>query len=120
MHHPSSRHLTHDFIAYKGLSIRELFILSGLSMLNFGCLFGILGLCFGFCLLGAGIGIVAGFILSLSYLPKPVAKIKAGKPHGFLFKTLKLKLIALKIIKSPYLFYQGRWDKTKRLGGKHV
>jgi conjugative transfer region protein (TIGR03750 family) len=120
MNQPSSRHLSHDYEAYKGLSLRELFwIVIGTTPL-ISLLFTLIGLGFGFPLAFSCAGFLAGFILSITVCPKQVARIKTGKPQGYLMKKTLLCLTNWNLRRSPYLSYQGLWQKSKRIGGSDV
>ena len=117
---PSSRHLSHDFAAYKGLTLRELFFIVLTCTLTTCGLFIVIGLMTGWTVALACIGFLLGFIIAITLLPKPIARFKAGKPHGYLSKLLTLKLVKLGLKKSPYLNYKGPWARRKRIGGHHV
>ncbi len=117
---PSSRHLSHDFPAYKGLTLRELFIIVVTTSVSTCGLFIIVGLMTGWTVALACIGFLLGFIIAISFLPKPIARFKAGKPHGYLTKALTLKLVEFRLKKSPYINYKGRWLRTKRIGVQDV
>lgn len=117
---PSSRHLTHDFPAYRGLSLRELFTIILVSTALFFLLFLLVGFITGWVVACACLGILSGFICAVSILPKPIASLKAGKPHGYLKKRVIIKLAALGVIQSPYLTYQGAWQKNARVRRFHV
>lgn len=117
---PSSRHLSHDFPAYKGLTLRELFAIVVTTTLGTCCMFTLAGLMTGWTVALTCIGFLLGFIVAITLLPKPIARLKAQKPHGYLTKTLTLKLVQLRLKKSPYLQHTGLWSRTKRMGGSHV
>ena len=117
---PSSRHLSHDFPAWKGFSLRELFILVlCATSINTLC-FVLLGLMLGYPLIIGCLGFLFSFILSITVYPKLLARLKQGKPHGYLFKACLLGLSHLGLMKSPWLHYQGTWHTKKRLGGQDV
>lgn len=84
MKQPSSRHLSHDFEAYKGLSLRELFWIVIVVTPLISLLLALIGLIFDFPLALGCIGFLAGFVLSITIFPKRIARIKAGKPQGIL------------------------------------
>ena len=117
---PSSRHLSHDFPAYKGLTLRELAIISLVTTIGITGLFVCVGFVFGWPVGLGCLGFVVGFIVSVSLMPKPIAKRKAGKPHGYLTKTLVIQLARWGLKPSPYLKHIGVWQKSKRIGGRHV
>lgn len=117
---PSSRHLSHDFPAYKGLTLRELFVLVVISTSLVCIMCFVIGLFVGFPGAGACLGIVLGFILSVSVVPGPIARLKVGKPHGYLVKQLKIKAASLGLLSSPYLEHQGYWATSKHIRGPHV
>ena len=120
MNQPSSRHLSHDFEAYKGLSLRELFwIVIGTTTLT-SLLFTLIGLFFNYPLAFGCLGFLVGFVLSITLCPKRIAQIKAGKPQGYLMKKTRLSLARWGLRPSPYLSYQGMWLKSKRVGNNHV
>ena len=117
---PSSRHLSHDFPAYKGLTLRELAVIALVATACTTVLFVGVGLAVGWPVGLGCLGFVVGFIVSASFLPKPIAKRKFGKPHGYLIKLMTIKLARWGLKPSPYLTYIGVWQKSKRIGGGHV
>lgn len=120
MNAPSSRHLSHDFPAYKGLTLRELFTIV-ITTTAISCfVFIVIGLMTGWVVALACIGSLLGFIVAITLLPKPIARFKLGKPYGYLKKALTLKLSSLRLKKSPYVQHVGLWQKSKRIGGQHV
>ena len=112
---PSSRHLSHDFPAYKGLTLRELFFIVVTTTVFMCLLFFIVGLITGWAVALACTGFLVGFIVAITLLPKPIARFKSGKPHGYLMKTLSLKLVKLHFKKSPYVHYTGLWQRSKHV-----
>ena len=112
---PSSRHLSHDFPAYKGLTLRELFVIVVTTTLFTCCLFIAVGIFTGWVVALACIGFLVGFIVAITVLPKPIARFKAGKPHGYLMKTLTLMLVRFRLKQSPYLHYKGLWQRSKHV-----
>lgn len=121
MKSPSSRHLTHDFKAYKGLSLQEL-IVSGVFGIVVGMLlFAILGgLMFSRPGISAGVGVIAGFFAGIRLLPGLLSRLKEGKPEGYLKKSLLVQLAKTGLIQSIYLKHQGKWRTSRSLGDKHV
>ena len=117
---PSSRHLSHDFPAYKGLTLRELFTIVVTTIAITCFFFIIIGLITGWVVALACIGFLLGFIVAITLLPKPIAQIKAGKPYGYLKKAMVLKLVRLGLKKSPYMQHKGLWLKNRRIGDPHV
>src|ERR1700744_448753 len=107
MNQPSSRHLTHDYEAYKGLSLRELFWIGVVTTPMISLLFTLLGLCFDFPLALGCIGFLVGFVCSITICPKRVARLKAGNPQSYLLKKTLLCLSRWGLRPSPYFFYQG-------------
>lgn len=120
MNRPSSRHLSHDFEAYKRLSLRELFWIVILITPLMSILLALVGIFFGYPLAFGCIGFLVGFILSITIFPKRIAKLKAGKPYGYLSKQIITALAHWKIRRSPYLTYEGVWQKSKMAGKTHV
>lgn len=120
MNHPSSRHLTHDYEAYKGLSLRELcsMALIATPLTSILCAMG--GLLIDVPLAFGCVGFIVGFVLSITVIPKRVARLKAGKPHGYLMKQTTKYLATLGLIRSPYLQHCGVWQTSKLVGGSHV
>lgn len=120
MSQPSSRHLSHDFPAWKGLSLRELFWIvvttTPLSIL----MFTLLGCLIGFPIASGCVGFMVGFILAITVWPKSIARIKAGKPYGYVTKKAIQVLVRLRLKHSPWVHYQGQWNKNKSVGGSHV
>ena len=120
MNRPSSRHLSHDYEAYKGLSLRELFSIAIIATPLTSILFVMGGLLIDFPLAFGGFGFIVGFVLSITVVPKRVARLKAGKPHGYLMKQNLRYLATLGLMQSPYLHHCGVWQKSKLVGGSHV
>lgn len=120
MNRPSSRHLSHDYEAYKGLSLRELFWIVIVTTPTTSLLFTISGLFLGYQLALGCIGFLLGFVLSITVCPKWMARLKAGKPHGYLMKKTILLLARFGMQRSPYLTHSGTWQKSKLVGNKHV
>ena len=117
---PSSRHLSHDFKAYKELTLRELFWVVISTTLMSTLLFILIGLWLGWPGALGALGFLMGFILSITLLPKPLAHFKRGKPYGYLIKQTHLILAHFKFKKSPYLTHVGVWQKSKRVRHFHV
>ena len=117
---PSSRHLSHDFPAYKGLTLRELMVLVLCTTGVFCFVFTFIGLFIGWAGALGCAGLVLGFIVAITLMPKSVSRLKAGKPHGYLMKKIRLKLARWGVIQSPYLTHHGLWHTSKRLGGPRV
>jgi conjugative transfer region protein (TIGR03750 family) len=112
---PSSRHLSHDFPAYKGLTLRELFVLIvSTTMLTCG-LFTLIGFMTRWVVAFACLGFLIGFIVAITLLPTPLARFKAGKPHGYLKKTGVLMLVRFRLKQSPYIHYTGLWRRSKHV-----
>ena len=117
---PSSRHLSHDFPAYKGLTLRELLVLVVITTSVAFCISTFIGFFLGWPGAFGCLGLVLGFIVAVSLMPKPVSRLKVGKPHGYLVKNIRIKLAQLGLIQSPYLTHRGLWHTSKRLGGPRV
>lgn len=116
MNQPSSRYLTHDFIAYKGLTLKEL-LLTGVLGMSAVCLaMTLIGLCLGCTWVFSGVGLILGFFMGVRILPLWVANQKAGKPYGYVRKKLIIRCARLGLIHSPYLDYRGVWRKQRRVG----
>lgn len=113
MNQPSSRHLSHDYEAYKGLSLRELFWIVLVTTPVISILFSLAGLLVGYPLACGCVGFIVGFIVSITFCPKRAASIKAGKPHGYLMKKTLLLLAHWGLKRSPYLHHIGVWQKSK-------
>jgi len=120
MNRPSSRHLSHDYEAYKGLSLRELFWIVLVATPLCSLIFTLVGLCLDYPLAFGCVGFLVGFIVAITVFPKRVARLKAGKPYGYLMKQCLLMLVRLGIRRSPYLSHKGRWQKSKCIGDSHV
>lgn len=117
---PSSRHLSHDFPAFKGLTLRELIVLVLLTTGATTLLFTLVGLFFSIPGAFGCFGLVLGFIVGVSLMPKPISRLKAGKPHGYLIKKIRIKLARWGLIQPPYLAHVGLWHTSKRLGARRV
>lgn len=120
MQTPSSRHLSHDFIAYKGLSLHELFITAAVTTLCVTVFFILMGIAVGWMVAMGAIGFLLGFIIGMCFVPKYVARMKAGKPYGYLMKKLTFVLARLGLKKSHYLNYTGAWQTSKTIRRSRV
>lgn len=120
MKRPSSRHLSHDYEAYKGLSLRELFWIVLVTTPTISLLCSLGGLYIDYPLACGCVGFLVGFIVSITTCPKRAARLKSGKPHGYLMKKTILILVNLHFRHSPYLHHQGAWRKSKYLRNAHV
>ena len=117
MNQPSSRHLSHDYPAWKGLSLRELFWIVMTTTPAATMFFILVGALIGFPIALGCRGFVLGFILSITVWPKLIARLKTGKPHGHVLKKTLLLMVRLGLKHSPWTHYQGRWNKNKTVGG---
>lgn len=113
MSRPSSRHLSHDFEAYKGLSLRELFWIVMLVTPLTSLMFIVIGALIGFPLAFGCVGFLMGFVMSITTYPKRFARLKAGKPPGYLMKQITLLLVRVGLKQSPYLKHTGLWQKSR-------
>ncbi|PJE14671.1 TIGR03750 family conjugal transfer protein [Legionella sp.] len=120
MNRPSSRHLSHDYEAYKGLSLRELFWIVIVATPLTSLLFTLSGFLVGYPLALGCVGFLVGFVMSITICPKHISRLKAGKPHGYLMKKTILHLSRWGIRQTPYLSHKGFWQKSKLVGGSHV
>jgi len=120
MNRPSSRHLSHDYEAYKGLSLRELFWMVIVATPLTSLLFTLIGIFADYPLAFGCVGFLVGFVLSITVCPKRVARLKAGKPSGYLMKKTILSFVRWGIRTSPYLSHKGSWQKSKLVGEPHV
>lgn len=120
MNRPSSRHLSHDYEAYKGLSLRELFWIVVVATPLTSLLFTLIGLLVGYPLAFGCVGFLVGFVVSITVCPKRIARLKAGKPHGYLMKKNIMLCVRWGIRTSPYLYHKGLWLKSKLIGESHV
>lgn len=120
MNQPSSRHLSHDYEAYKGLSLRELFWIVVVTTPSTSLLFSLAGIFSGYPLACGCVGFLVGFIVSITVCPKRIARLKAGKPHGYLMKKTILTLTRWGLRRSPYLHHVGTWQKSRIVRKSHV
>ena len=120
MSRPSSRHLSHDYEAYKGLSLRELFWIVMVTTPLTSLLFSLIGVFIGYPLAFGCVGFLVGFIVSITICPKRIARLKAGKPQGYLMKRILLSAVGWGLRASPYLSHKGVWQKSKSVGETHV
>lgn len=116
----SSRHLSHDCLAWKGLSLRELSLGAMIVTPMIALVMGVVGLFIGFPVALLGLGLVVGFIFSVTHLPSILMRIKVDKPPGALGKYLCLKAVKLGLRKSPWVFHHGDWRRSKSLGVEDV
>lgn len=120
MNRPSSRHLSHDYEAYKGLSLRELFwIVMTFTPMN-TLIFILIGVFIGFPVAFGCVGFLVGFVMSITTCPKQIARLKAGKPHGHLMKKTVLLFVRFGLRQSPYLTHIGLWQKSRVRSKVHV
>lgn len=117
---PSSRHLSHDFKAYKELTLRELFFVVVSTTFSTCVFFILIGLASGWAVAFGSAGFLIGFIVAITFLPRPISRLKLGKPHGYLMKQATVTLARLGLKKSPFLNYIGVWKKSKRVRSPHV
>ena len=115
MQNPSSRHLSYEFKAYKELTLRELFFITLGTTMAICIGFVFIGLLLGWAVILGCVGFLLGFIVSITVLPKPISRLKANKPHGYLLKQMLIKLG-----KSPFISYQGLWHTSKSIRRRHV
>ena len=115
MQNPSSRHLSYEFKAYKELTLRELFFITLVTTMAICIGFVFIGLLLGWAVILGCVGFLLGFIVSITVLPKPISRLKANKPHGYLLKQMLIKLG-----KSPFISYQGLWHTSKSIRRRHV
>ena len=120
MNRPSSRHLSHDFEVYKGLSLRELFWIVLIHTPLTALIFIVIGAFLGFPIASGCVGFLVGFVMSITSLPKRIARLKAGKPYGYLNKKTILMLVRFRVKQSPYLSHIGFWQKSKSRSKSHV
>lgn len=116
MSQPSSRYLSHDFPAWKGLSLRELFWIVITTTPLTSLAFTIIGIFIGFPIASGCVGFIVGFLLAITLFPKSIARIKAGKPYGYVTKQATQVMVRLRLKHSPWIHYQGQWNKNKSLG----
>lgn len=117
---PSSRHLSHDYEAYKGLSLRELFWIALIATPTTSLVFVVVGVLINFPLAAGCVGFIVGFVLSITICPKQFARIKTGKPHGYLMKQTLLLCARIGLKQSPYIKHSGPWQKSKIVGDAYV
>lgn len=113
MNYPSSRHLSHDYEAYKGLSLRELFWIVLIFTPIITLIFVAIGMFIGFPVAFGCVGFLMGFIVSITTCPKRIASIKKDKPHGYLMKKTLFLLVRLGLRKSPYLHHKGDFQTSR-------
>ncbi len=117
---PSSRHLSHDFPTYKGLTLRELMLSTAVTTGSFLLVFVVIGFLLN-CPVALGcVGFLSGFIVSLTLIPKPLARLKEGKPPNQLQKLAWQRLAAVRLVKSPWIYHTGPWQKTRSVRGRNV
>lgn len=117
MNKPSSRYLSYQCSLFKGVSFHEFCVIASCGSAFSLVVSVVLGWVLGYLALTAFIGFVTGGVLSIFWIPRQFAKRKKGKPHGYLVKSIRLKLARWHLIDSPYTFYQGAWRKAKRFRG---
>lgn len=120
MNRPSSRHLSHDYEAYKGLSLRELFWIVIIATPTASLLFTLVGMVTEYSLAIGCVGFLVGFIMSITVWPKRIARLKAGKPPGYIMKKTIIRCVRWGLRTSPYLSHSGVWQKSKLVGNPHV
>ena len=120
MHTPSSRHLSYEFKAYKELTLRELFFISLITTIAICLCFVFIGFLLGWAVIFGCVWFLVGFIVSITMLPKPISRLKANKPHGYLLKQALIRLADFGLIQSPFISYQGHWHTFKSVRRKDV
>jgi len=120
MNTPSSRHLSYEFKAYKGLTLRELFVVTLVTTISACMLFVIMGLLIGWAVILGCLGFLLGFIFAITVLPKPISRLKADKPHGYLLKQMLIRLSQFGMIQSPFIDYQGIWKTSQSVRDNRV
>ena len=120
MHIPSSRHLSYEFKAYKELTLRELFFISLITTLTTCFIFVFAGLMLGWAVILGCVGFLVGFIVSITMLPKPISRLKANKPHGYLLKQALIRLADFGLVQSPFISHQDYWHTSKSARQKDV
>lgn len=120
MNRPSSRHLSHDYEAYKGLSLRELFWIVITATPLTSLLFSLAGLLPDYPLATGCVGFLVGFVLSITLCPKWVARLKTSKPQGYLMKKSILMQVKFGLRQNPYFVHTGTWQKSRLAGNSHV
>jgi len=120
MQNPSSRHLSYEFKAYKELTLRELFFITLVTTIAICMGFVCIGLMLGWAVILGCVGFLVGFIVSITMLPKPISRLKANKPHGYLFKQALIRLADFGLIQSSFISYQGLWHNSKSVRRDHV
>ena len=120
MQTPSSRHLSYEFKAYKELTLRELFFITLITTIAICTGFVFIGLMLGWAVILGCLGFLVGFIVSITMLPKPISRLKANKPHGYLLKQALMRLAHFGLVQSPFISYQGLWHASKSVRRKDV
>jgi len=116
MSEPSSRHLSHDFAAWKGLSLRELFVIVMTTTPVTTLVFMLLGWVVGYPVACGCVGLIVGFVLAITVWPKSISRLKADKPYGYVMKQVIQLLVRLRLKNSPWINYQGCWRKSNAIG----
>ena len=120
MQNPSSRHLSYEFKAYKELTLRELFFITLVTTLAICTCFVCIGVMLGWAVILGCVGFLVGFIVSITLLPKPISRLKANKPHGYLLKQALIRAADFGLVQSPFISYQGLWHASKSVRRKDV
>lgn len=120
MQNPSSRHLSYEFKAYKELTLRELFLITLITTIAICTCFVFIGLMLGWAVILGCLGFLVGFIVSITMLPKPISRLKANKPPGYLLKQALIRLGSFGLVQSPFISYQGLWHTSKSVRREDV
>ena len=118
MKQPTSCYLTHDFVVYKGLTLKELLLTGVVGLGAFCFLMTVLGFFLGYPGVCAALGLILGFIFSVRVLPQRLSNLKQNKPYGYLRKSMMIKAASIGLIQSPYLTYCGLWRTARLLRGE--
>ena len=107
--------LNFEVIAFCNCTMKEMQLIAIASLIGCILFLGFLTeFLFGMFLIGVGIAFpttvgVAWFIAKL------FQKAKQGKPKGYLKKKFLLWLEDMKIMKSPYIRFSGKWSVGRRM-----
>jgi len=116
----SSQYLSRNFPCFRGITLPEIY--GVIIFCSIGSI--VLGLCIGWVigykLISTGVVFVIGMVASINSGPKRLAKLKEGKPAGYVKKHLIMKAQSILPLNKIYRCYNGRWSRAKSIGDSNV
>lgn len=112
---PSSQHLSHDFPCYRGVTLRELLII----LIGGTALFSFIGMVVGLIIHHLALSLLVFTLTGMALCgirgPSFVARLKEGKPQGYISKHIRIVLEQNIKVANTYRYYSGPWAQAKRI-----